>query len=230
MKNGIVYIAFVKIKRKKVERMRELKVSVNSVKQMHPKLDITLFTDKDPKIRGINNVKIIDVDSARIKHKHLYDSPYQNTLYLDCDTKIVGPIIESFRLMERFDIAAAFDHMRKDPKKSAKYPDYASIPDGFSEFGGGVLLFRKCPEVKNFFKVWSTNVDKWYKLTGILQDQPGLRVSVWQCSDLKVYVLPPEFNIRFKNYDNITSRILHEHNIWRRNHGPGRINQQLRKT
>jgi hypothetical protein len=230
MKNGIVYIAFVKIKRKKVERMKELQVSVTSVKQMHPKLHITLFTDKDPKIPGIDNVKIVNIDMARVKHKYLYHSPYQNTLYLDCDTKVVGPILESFRLMERFDIAAVQDHMRKDERKSKQYPDYAKIPDGFSEFGGGVLMFRKSPEVKNFFRVWQKNFDIWYKLTGEVRDQPCLRVSMWECSNLKIYVLPPEFNIRFKKYDNIVPRILHEHNIWRRTHEPRRINKQLRKT
>ena len=230
MKNGIVYIAFIKIHKKKVERMRELQVSVSSVKKMHPKLHITLFTDNDPKIKGIDNVEIVRIDSIRMKHKLLYNSPYQNTLYLDCDTKIVGPILESFRLMERFDIAAVQDHMRKDERKSKQYPDYAKIPDGFSEFGGGVMMFRKSPETENFFKVWQKNFDKWYKLTNEVRDQPCLRVSMWECSDLKLYVLPPEFNIRFKNYHNITPRILHEHNIWRRKHGPGRINQQLFKT
>ena len=49
-----------------------------------------------------------------------------------------------------------------------------------------------------------------------MKDQPGLRVAVWKCSDLKFYVLPPEFNIRSKNYDNIQPRILHEHNLWRK--------------
>jgi len=216
MKNGIVYIAFIKIKIKKVDRIRELRYSVESLKKIHPKLPITLFTDEDPKVKGINDVKIIEVESARIKHKHLYNSPYENTLYMDCDTEIVGPIEESFRLMERFDLAATHDLIRKDPKKSSKYLDYANIPDGFSEFGGGVFMFRKSPEVENFFKTWQKNFDIWYELTGEIRDQPSLRVSIWQCSDLKFYVLPPEFNIRTKKYDNIQPRIIHEHNIWRR--------------
>jgi hypothetical protein len=216
MKNGIVYIAFIKIHRKKVDRIKELETSVKSIKKFHPKLNITLFTDNDPKIPGIDNVKIIDVENQRVKQLHLYNSPYENTLYLDCDTVIVNPFMESFRLMERFDIAIAFDHMRKDPKKSAKYPDYAKVPDGFSEFGGGVMMFRKCPQVENFFKVWQKNFQIWYDLTGEIRDQPALRVSVWECKDLKLYVLPPEFNIRNKKYHNIQNRIIHEHNLFRK--------------
>lgn len=216
MKNGIVFITFIRAKRKKVDRIRELRFSVRSIKKIHPNLSITLFTDQDPKINGIDNVKIVNVDSVRIKHKYLYESPYDNTLYMDCDTVVVGSIRECFRIMERFDIAATHDLIRKDPKKSVKYPDYAKIPDGFSEFGGGVLLFRKSPEVKKFFETWRKNFDIWYKLTGEIRDQPSLRVSIWQCSDLKFYVLPPEFNLRTKKYDNIIPRIKHEHNIWRK--------------
>jgi hypothetical protein len=216
MKNGIVYIAFIKAKIKKVDRIKELECSVLSLKKIHPHIPITLFTDNNPKIKEIDNVKIISVDSTRMKHKYLYNSPYDNTLYLDCDTKIVGPISEIFDILERFDIAATHDLIRKDEKKSIKYPDYAKIPDGFSEFGGGVLLFKKCDRVKKFFDIWNKNFYKWVELTGEIRDQPSLRVSIWECNDLKVYVLPPEFNIRSKKYDNIVNRIEHEHNLWRK--------------
>lgn len=216
MNNGIVYIAFIRAKKSKVDRIKELELSTQSVKKFHPKLNITLFTDIDPQIKFIDQVKIIPVDSVRIKHKYLYTSPYDNTLYLDCDTKIVGPINEIFNILERFDIAATHDLIRKDDRKSVKYPDYAKIPDGFSEFGGGVLLFKKSDEVKNFFDLWNQNFEKWVELTGEIRDQPSLRVSIWECKDLQFYVLPPEFNIRSKKYDNIIPRIEHEHNLWRK--------------
>lgn len=214
MKNGIVYITF--IRNKKADRFKELQCSAKSVKKIHPKLPITLFTDKNPGIKEIDNVKIISIDGERIKQKYLYDSPYDNTLYLDCDTEIIGSINESFRIMERFDMAATHDLMRKDPKKAVKYPDYADIPDGFSEFGGGVILFRKSPEVELFFDMWKSNFNKWYELTGEVRDQPSFVVSVWQHTNLKFYVLPPEFNIRTKKYDNIVPRIKHEHDMWRK--------------
>jgi hypothetical protein len=214
MKNGIVYITFVK--NKKADRIKELKHSIKSVKKTHSNLSITLFTDKDPKIKEIDNIKIISVDSERIKQNYLYDSPYENTLYLDCDTEIVGSIEEVFGLMERFDIAATHDLIRKDKKKSDVYPDYAVIPDGFPEYAGGVILFKKSDAVKNFFEVWKRNFNTWCKLSGIVKDQPSFRVSLWQCSNLHVHTLPPEFNIRTKKYHNIVSRIKHEHDMWRK--------------
>jgi len=210
MRNGIVYIAFGN------KCMRELEYSVKTLRKTHPNLKITLFSDKIPDNDQFDFVKLISADSVRVKQKFLLDSPYDNTLYLDTDTAILGPIEETFRIMERFDMAATHDLIRKDAKKSAKYPDYAKIPDGFPEFGGGVILFRKSTEVERFFDVWQRNFKKWYELTGEVRDQPSFRVSVWQCQDLKFFVLPPEFNHRTKKHNNIITRIKHEHNMWRK--------------
>jgi hypothetical protein len=215
-KNGVVYITFKR--NPKAHRYRELRHSVESLKKIHPKLSVTLFTNDKFKadLSMIDHIKIYDINSDRVKQDLLYDSPYENTLYMDCDTEIVGPIDEIFNLMGRFDIAAVQDQIRKDPKKSAKYPDYASIPDGFPEYAGGVILFRKCDEVKNFFKVWRNNYNKWLKLTGEVRDQPSFRVTLWQCKDLKLHSLPPEFNWRTKKKHNIITRIDHRHDLWRK--------------
>ena len=71
MKNGIVYITF--IRNKKADRIKELQHSVKSVKKIHPNLSITLFTNKDPKIKEIDGITIITVDSERIKQKYLFE-------------------------------------------------------------------------------------------------------------------------------------------------------------
>jgi hypothetical protein len=184
-----------------------------TVKKMHPDLSTTLFTDVDPRCNHIDMVKIISTHSARLKQEYLWDSPYENTLYIDSDTGIVGPILESFRLMERFDIAACHDLIRKDDKKSARYPDYADVPDGFPEYAGGVIMFRKSSEVEKFFGEWRKNYKIWYDLTGEVRDQPSFRVSLWKCSELKVYTLPTEFNIRTKKYHNIVPRVYHFHDM-----------------
>ena len=193
MKNGIIYTAFGN------RSLKELEHSVNTLKNMHPDLSITLFTDKPYNNKKIDNIELKDIHINRVKQKYLYDSPYENTLYLDSDTEIIGPIFDVFNLMDRFDIAATHDLIRKDKKKSKIYPDYAAISDGFPEYGGGVFLFRKSLEVENFFSVWRKNFKIWYDLTGEVRDQPSFRVSLWQCKNLHVHTLPPEFNIRTKN-------------------------------
>lgn len=217
MDEGVVYIVFTNTKNKNLASnhyFKELEVSVNSLKSIHMKLPVTLLTDEDVKIDGIDNVIKIEPTSMRMKHTLLFPlSPYRRTLYLDSDTKIVGPIDEIFDLLDNFDLAATQDLIRKDERKSKKYRHYAEIPDGFPEYGGGVLLFESNMNTSDFFERWMKNFEIWYNLTGEMRDQPSLRVSIWECISrgLKFHTLPPEFNVRTKKYDNIINRIMHCH-------------------
>jgi hypothetical protein len=216
MNNGIVYIVFKK--HKGVDHIKEVIQSARAVKNIHKKLNITLFTDsKNINENCFDNIKIIPINNTREKQNYLYDSPYDYTLYLDSDTKVVNPIEDIFKILDRFDIAACFDHARKDPKKSKVWEDYAKIPSSFSEFAGGVILFKKSPVVESFFKVWRVNYGLWKKASGKLNDQPSFRVSLWQCSDLKVYTLPPEYNLRTQEKRDkfiINPVILHWHKMY----------------
>ena len=215
IKNGIVYITFVNDKEdvREINRINELVHSVNSVRSIHKDIDITLFTNTDIHINGINKIIKVPITKSRVKQDYLYDSPYKNTLYLDCDTSIVNPIDDVFSLMSRFDLAATQDIIRKDEAKSKLYPAYASIPSSFPEYGGGVIVFSKSKSVEMFFDVWRRNFEEWFKLTGEVRDQPSFRVSLWQCYNLKLHTLPPEFNIRSKKYHNIVPKIYHSHNM-----------------
>lgn len=210
MNNGILYIAFG-------ERfLKELEYSVFTVKKMHPDLSITLFTDKPYHNKYIDNVELKKMGKGRMKQEYLFHSPYSNTLYLDSDTGVVGNIIEIFGLLDRFDVAATHDMMRKNPRHSEMYPYYKDIPDGFPEFAGGVILFKKSDVVENFFIRWRKNFNTWYDLTGEVRDQPSFRTALWQCKDLHIHTLPPEYNIRSKKYHNIVPRIYHNHSLWKR--------------
>jgi len=217
MTNGILYIAFGD------RFLKEVEYSISTVKKIHPNLSITLFTDKPYSNKNINNIILKNLKGARVKQQYLLDSPYENTLYMDSDTSVVGEIEEIFGLMDRFDIAATHDLIRKHDKKSKVYPDYANIPGGFPEYAGGVILFRKSAAVSNFFEVWRKNFKIWCDLSGVVKDQPSFRVSLWQCKDLHIHTLPPEFNIRSKNYHNITPRIYHWHNMYDKNLKGGNI-------
>jgi len=213
MKNGVVYIVFGD------KYLKKFNFSVKTLKKIHPNLHVTLFTDKHIENKHVDDIRIINVSGTRIKQYHLYDSPYENTLYIDATSGIVGSIIDIFGLMERFDIACVQDLMRKDNKKSVVYPDYAVIPDGFPEYSGGIILFKKNKAVENFFDMWCRNFKIWYDITGEHRDQPSLRVSLWQCVDLKIHTLPSEFSIRTKQYHNIVPRIYHYHNMNEKNLG-----------
>jgi lipopolysaccharide biosynthesis glycosyltransferase len=216
MTEGILYIAYNK--HPNANHIKEAIVSAKSIKAIHPDIHITLFTDVDPGTKCFDTVKIVKVTGVRLKQVYLYDSPYDRTLFLDSDTKLVNRIDGIFDLLDRVDMAAALDHVRKDPKKSRVYSDYANIPDSFSEFNSGVILFKKSPVVKKFFEMWRMNYKTWCKVSGKFNDQPSFRVSLWQCVDLRLHTLPPEFNIRTQdkrdNSTTIIPRVYHWHDMF----------------
>jgi hypothetical protein len=80
------------------------------------------------------------------------------------------------------------------------------------------MLYRKSDEVLSFLSDWS----RCYREAGFRKDQVTLRELIWS-SDLKLYVLPPEYNVRYLRYayfwrpEEAHPRILH----LRRFHDPG---------
>ena len=74
----------------------------------------------------------------------------------------------------------------------------------------GVILFKATDPVMDFFKAWKDAYNK----EGFKADQLTFRDQVW-LHDLKLLILPPEYNCRPKSFikvlrdANITPKILH---------------------
>jgi hypothetical protein len=186
MQNGVIYIAFGQ------RYVDEAIYSAESLKQ-HSDLPVTLFTDLDVSSPFIDSVVKINPQHKRAKVDFIAESPYERTLYLDSDTKIVRDISDLFDLLDKFDVAASHDHSRKTYRWS-KVSAYASIPYPFPEYNGGVLLFRRNDAVEAFLALWRERFHENKHLTNG-QDQATLRISLWE-SDVRLHTLPPEFNVR----------------------------------
>jgi len=224
-KNGVAYIAFSNMSRHqnlgKMYYVDGAKDSSLSIKKIHPNLHITLMTDFDSNYNygdSFDYIENIVPKGIRVKQDYLILSQYENTLYLDSDTRVVNDIMDVFRIMEKFDIAATFDYVRSSEERNKIWVKYYLIPESFSEFCGGVFLFKKSDKIKKFFEVWKNNYEEWVRLSGTLNDQPSFRVSLWQCEDLRLFVLPQEFNLRtqskvdsIKKRYPIKDRIYHWH-------------------
>jgi hypothetical protein len=187
MQNGVIYIAFGE------RYVGEAIFSAESLKQQSD-LPITLFTDLGVSSPFIDSVVKINPEHKRAKVDFIGESPYERTLYLDSDTKIVRDISDVFGILDKFDVAAAHDHSRKTSRWSSKVPAYAAIPYAFPEYNGGVLLFRRSEAAQAFLALWRTRFHENKHLTNG-QDQATLRISLWE-SDVKLHTLPPEFNVR----------------------------------
>lgn len=216
--DGVVYIAFNK--HKKVNHIHELLYSLKTLKNKHPEVPTTVFSDEEIQSSLIDNLVKVPINSFRKKQDFLPLSPYDTTLYMDTDTAVVGDLSDLFRITERFDLAACFDYLREDKNKAAGFEEYGNIPTSFSELGGGVIIFKKSKITDNFFKVWKKNYSNFCRNTEWTSDQQTFRQSIWECTNLNFYVLPPEFNLRTQSKREscrdrfpIEDKIYHWHNM-----------------
>ncbi|MCM8775507.1 MAG: putative nucleotide-diphospho-sugar transferase [Candidatus Omnitrophica bacterium] len=174
-------------------------LSAKSLKKHSPGIDIAVFTDAPHQIpREYFNRVIPHGRVERPEHWKTYDklltftkTPYDHTLGLDADTYVLNDISEIFDILKHFDMAFCHAHKRKkmhamDREKKKTSPD---IPYAFASLQSGLLLYRKSDEVIQFFEDWIRTYTKF----DLYRDQASLREVLWR-TDLKFYVLPPEYN------------------------------------
>ena len=199
---GVIYVAtgekFVALAAK----------SAISLKTHCPGLPVHIFTECDTvSYDCFDSATKISDPHFRSKVDHMYKTPYQKTLFLDADTRICEDITPLFDLLERCDMAMAHEPSRRADRMK-QYP--GSIPHSFAPLNSGVILFKKTDPVISFLKEWGKN----YHKSTIRGDQTTLRELVW-LTDLKVIILPTEYNVRYKfciralARTKITPKILH---------------------
>ena len=203
MTHGVIYIASNNVGgMNDINYIEEFKHSVKSLKQNNPEIKVTLFTDKNIE-SPLFNVKIVNM-SLRCKQKYLQESPYDKTLYLDTDTYVNKNINELFELLDRYEILITHDFARK---RIFRMPEYMKIPNGFSEANGGVIAYKKCDNFNNMITLWNHYYDKYKNIS--IWDQPSFRIALWE-SNIKLYMLPNEYNRRSKDTKNKCIRLRKE--------------------
>jgi hypothetical protein len=192
--------------------------AAENVRRHIPELPLAIQTDRPEAIPAqlLAHVQVIEGGHARSKVDCLIRSPFDRTLYLDTDTRVLEDVSDMFRLLDRFDIALTHAHARN--RRQTRETWQVELPDCFPQLNGGVILYRRTDEVLRFLSDWSRS----YKEAGFRKDQVTLRELVWT-SGLRLYVLPPEYNVRYLRYayfwasTEARPRILH----LRRYHDPG---------
>jgi lipopolysaccharide biosynthesis glycosyltransferase len=187
-RRGVLYIAF------KDKFVRQAILSATSLRAASPNLHISLFSDVDPKASCFDHFRSIAITGWRCKVDYLPQSPYERTIYLDSDTRVVFPIDDVFDTLDRFDLAACQDFARKRRTMAANVPPYAEIPYGLPEHNGGVIAYRRSEATEAFFQDWQKLYYEYREAT-LGQDQPSFRIALWR-NDLRILTLPPEFNVR----------------------------------
>lgn len=116
----------------------------------------------------------------------LQNSPYERTVFLDCDTFVCADISELFDILELADFATT-----QEPSKHTGQLGKLIYQNIFPEFNTGVIVFRKSDKVIRLFNDWlNICVNKNIKF-----DMPGFREAVIANFDKLHYtILPDEYN------------------------------------
>jgi lipopolysaccharide biosynthesis glycosyltransferase len=189
---GIIYIATGK------KYIRMAMQSAKSVRKHNPEINIHLFGDWKEQgfdfeisCAPFSSVERVDDANYRSKVDYMGRTPYDLTLYLDTDTRVITDISNLFQILDRFDIALAYAPERVRHQMGWKI----EIPECFPQFNSGVILFTKSSLVLKLLHDWKEAFHE----ARIRSDQVTLREVLW-CSDLRIATLPPEYNLRYFKY------------------------------
>jgi hypothetical protein len=188
--------------------------SVRTLKAQNPGLAADLFSDTLAFDGAdlFDRVHMVPRNHPRVKIECMPLSRFARTLYLDCDTLVVAPFGDLFDLLERFDIAMAHDVRRCS--ELIQQGAEERTPYAFPQLNSGVVLYRRSLATAAFFTEW---IDR-YRRVDVTRDQISLKDLLW-ASDIRFYVLPPEFNLRrvtvFDAWEPMDARptIIHSHRL-----------------
>lgn len=192
MTKGVLYIFYGDPKYK-----NEAIVSAQSLKKFCSDIHITAFSDAKFESQYFDDVVLVKPTGVRSKVDYIWDSPYEETLFLDSDVIINRDISDLFSILVKFDLGVAHDLARKREKYSKMMPEYKAIPYSFSEVNTGVISFKKNERTRELFELWKKYYGRYQKrlFSSCPWDQPSFRISLWK-SSASFYIFPQEYNIR----------------------------------
>ncbi len=152
MKRGIIYLASGGR-----SYLGELLTSFHSLRKFEPDLPVTVFS-RFTVPRGLKNCTALPITSdehpLKLKVLTLKESPYEETLFLDTDTTIRGPLMPVFDKLAGHDFAAANSHEADWSVQPARFVALVKKRD----YNTGVLLYRKSPAMLKFLSQWEASV------------------------------------------------------------------------
>jgi hypothetical protein len=192
-----------------------------TIRETNPGLAVDLFTDLPdaPGVAGFDQVHPVPGGHPRVKLDCFTRARFDRVLFLDCDTLVLAPFGDLFDLADRFPLSVAHDVRRRmDLIREGGH----ETPYAFPQMNSGVMLYRNDAGMAAFFAEWKRRYDE----SGGERDQPVLKDLLWE-SDLRFYVLPPEFNLRrvtmldaWEPLDAIPT-IVHSHRLLQHMRGQG---------
>ena len=180
---GVIYVVTGEVHTEAAQQ------SALSVRATNPGLRIAVFSDVSAPGEVFDYVEPIADPHIRSKVDHMQRTPFAETLYLDSDTRVFGPLDDLFDVLARFDLAIAHRSRVRPNRKRAQWR--FDVPAAFPEHNSGVILYRSSAAALAFLEAWRMA----YAEAGFGVDQITLRELLWS-TDLRFAVLPQRYNCR----------------------------------
>lgn len=188
-----VYVAVGK------EYVKEATLSLESLKKYND-YPACLITDQQPKLNIWDEVIVLENPDKTVKDKlEMVRCEADQIMFLDSDTLICDDLTDAFELLSRFDIVAKQDGSGRPYKLNG-------VPESFPELNTGVMAFNKNKKVVEFFMQWEIFFVKYKGEMGPEMDQRAFREAVFR-SDIKIFILPPEYNQMNITVGALTTRV-----------------------
>jgi hypothetical protein len=154
---GVIYLAYGR------KYIQEAVKSARSFKKFHQKIPISVYTDQIAMAVRYPTLfsKVVKLDPAKKgfkvaayakleKIKAMRDSPYEVTLYLDCDTVVLQPIGELFKKVSEHDMLIANSPHLDTTTKPYKLVAFAKP----KAYNSGVIVYQRNERTARLFKEW----------------------------------------------------------------------------
>ncbi|SFJ37659.1 hypothetical protein [Celeribacter neptunius] len=166
--------------------------SARSLRAVEPEIAVDLVTDLSEEVPDgvFDEIRVTPQMHEREKLRAMPETRFDRTLYVDSDTLFLAPLGDLFDILDRFECALTHD-VRRDWALIRRGRDHQT-PYAFPQHNSGVFLYRRSENMLAFLHDWA---QRFFADDAIERDQIILKDMLWE-SDLRYYVLPPEFNLR----------------------------------
>lgn len=188
--NGAVYVAYGDPAR------AEARASIASL-QAACSVPVAVVSDHSMEMRGVKDIYHPDADPGGRLAKLELDrlSPYDQTIYIDADTRVRQDVTSGFRILASgWDMAISLSRRQgMDWLGNISQEDRILTATSLGVAGilalqAGVFFFRRCRAVIELFAAWR---DEWKVLRQ--KDQGALLRALWQFP-LRIWLLSPDWN------------------------------------
>jgi hypothetical protein len=187
MTHGVVYIAYG------TPAMREATYSIETLKKVHPDWPVVVIGDRriqcDRFIMFEDDTGGTPGRNAKTNLNNL--TPFQQTLFLDADTRVFGSLSVGFdALTAGWDLVivpsqgSEFAHLDSDEREAT----FFELGENLVQLNTGVMWFKKSHRVDRLFSFWRTEWQRWKD-----KDQGALLRALHRCS-LKIWLMGRPFN------------------------------------